>query len=428
MQTATTSTLSNVGLRFPLDSNACQEEHSLLKRTFNAFKYPDFRLMWLGACVSTIGTWMQILAQSWLVYQLSKSSLYLGLDAFFGQIPIFLLSLFGGVFADRKSRRGMLITSQVIQMTCAFILATLVYTKMVQVWQIWCLSFTVGIAQSFGGPAYSALIPTLVEKKDITNAIALNSIQFNVARVIGPMLGGVALAKVGATWCFGLNGISYLAVIGTLLAIKPRFTPVKSDTSVIQSMKEGIDFIREREGMVSLVVLAFLLTLLSYPLITFLPVMASSVLHGNANTFTLLLCLSGLGSIVGALFVAAMKQQDQARKGLYVMVILGFAIAGFGLARRIPLSATFLCIAGAGMMIVLASNLSVVQLRVDDRMRGRVMSVYNVAFRGGMPIGSLVCGYLIKQTSAPVIMIGNGILVVLLAAYFIIFERKLMKL
>lgn len=384
--------------------------------------------MWIGACVSTIGTWMQILAQSWLVYQLSKSSLYLGLDAFFGQIPIFLLSLFGGVFADRKSRRALLLTSQFIQMACAFILTALVYTHVVQVWHIWCLSFTVGVAQSFGGPAYSALIPTLVDKADITNAIALNSIQFNVARVIGPMLGGVALVKLGATWCFGLNGISFVAVIITLLMIKPRFTPTRTETSVIHSMKEGIDFIRAREGMVSLVVLAFLLTLLSYPLITFLPVMATSVLHGNANTFTLMLCLSGTGSIIGALFVAGMKQQDQARKGLYFMVVLGMSIVGFGLSRQLPISATFLCLAGAGMMIVLASNLSIVQLLVDDRMRGRVMSVYNVAFRGGMPIGSLVCGYLIKQTSAPVIMIGNGILVVALSLYFIVFERKLTKL
>ncbi len=400
----------------------------MLKRTFRAFRYPDFRLMWIGACLSTIGTWMQILAQSWLVYQLSKSSFYLGLDAFFGQIPIFLLSLFGGVFADRKSRRGLLIGSQVIQMSCAFILTALVFTKSVQVWHIWCLSFTVGIAQSFGGPAYSALIPTLVDRIDISNAIALNSIQFNVARVIGPMLGGVALSKLGAQWCFGLNGISYVAVIITLLLIKPQFTPVKSGNSVIQSMKEGIDFIRARDGMVSLVILAFLLTLLSYPLITFLPVMASNVLHGDANTFTLLLCVSGAGSIIGALVVASMKHQHQGRTGVYVMLLLGAAIVGFGLSRHLPLSAVFLCLAGASMMVVLASNLSVVQLRVDDRMRGRVMSVYNVAFRGGMPIGSLVCGYLIKETSAPVIMIGNGVLVVVLAIYYIAFERKLMKL
>ncbi len=169
--------------------------------------------MWLGACTSSIGTWMQILAQSWLVYNLSNSSVYLGLDAFFGQIPIFLFSLFGGVFADRKSRRTMLLISQVIQMSCAFILATLLMTGVVRVWHIWCLSFTVGLAQSFGGPAYSALIPTLVNKSDLQNAIALNSIQFNLARVVGPALGGVALAKLGPTWCFSLNGISYLAVI-----------------------------------------------------------------------------------------------------------------------------------------------------------------------------------------------------------------------
>ncbi len=371
---------------------------------------------------------MQILAQSWLVYRLSNSSVYLGLDAFFGQIPIFLLSLFGGVFADRKSRRAMLLFSQVLQMICAFTLTALVLAGVVRVWHIWCLSFTVGIAQSFGGPAYSALIPTLVDKEDIGNAIALNSIQFNLARVIGPMLGGIALTKFGAAWCFGLNGISFIAVIITILMIRPHFKPVRADTSMVQSIKEGLDFIRGREGMVSLVALAFLLTLLSYPLITFLPVMARDVLHGDANLFTVLLCLSGLGSIVGALFVAGLKQKEQARRGLMIMVLLGLSIAGFGASRHLALSGLFVCLAGASMMIVLASNLSVVQLYVEDRMRGRVMSVYNVAFRGGMPIGSVLCGFLIKQTSAPVIMITNGVLVVVLAMYFLFFQRKMAEL
>src|SRR5579884_1362753 len=256
--------------------------------------------MWLGACTSTIGTWMQILAQSWLVYSLSKSAVYLGLDAFFGQIPIFLFSLFGGVFADRRSRQALLLMSQVIQMTCAFILTALVITGWVRVWQIWCLSFTVGVAQSFGGPAYSALIPSLVEKKDLQNAIALNSIQFNLARVLGPALGGLALAKLGAAWCFSLNGISFIAVIASLLAIQPQFVPAKTNESVLASMREGILFLRKRQGMSSLVALGFLATLLSYPLITFLPVMARDVFHGGSNTFTLFLCVSGIGSIAGA--------------------------------------------------------------------------------------------------------------------------------
>ncbi len=385
--------------------------------------------MWLGACTSTVGTWMQILAQSWLVYQLSNSSVYLGLDAFFGQIPIFLFSLFGGVFADRKNRQTILILSQIVQMTCAFVLAALVATGKVHVWHIWCLSFTVGLAQSFGGPAYSALIPTLVKKEDLQNAIALNSIQFNLARVVGPALGGIALVKLGATWCFTLNGISYVAVIISLLMIHPKFVPEKTQESVMKSMREGINFMRNREGMKSLVILAFLSTLLSFPLITFLPVMARTVLHGGANTFTLLLCFSGIGSVTGALVIAGLQtQKGQARRSLMAMLILGALIAAFGLSKNLVLSAALLFAAGASLMIVFALNTSLVQLSVGDAMRGRVMSVYNVAFRGGMPLGSVISGLLIRQTSAPAIMTGNGILVIALAAYFLMMRGKLSKL
>jgi predicted MFS family arabinose efflux permease len=404
-------------------------QRALLQRLFKAFEYPDFRLMWIGACTSTIGTWMQILAQSWLVYSLSKSAVYLGLDAFFGQIPIFLLSLFGGVFADRRSRQALLLVSQLIQMVCAFVLTALVMTGLVRVWQIWCLSFAVGVAQSFGGPAYLALVPSLVEKKDLQNAIALNSIQFNLARVVGPALGGLALAKLGAAWCFSLNGISYIAAIIPLLIIKPKFVPQSTSQSVLHSMAEGINFMRNREGMVGLALLAFCITLLSYPLITFLPVMATSVFHGGPNTFTLFLCLSGLGSITGALFIAGMQARPgQAKRSLLVMLLLGLLMFGFGLSRVLPLSVALLFGAGACLMIVFALNSSLVQLYVDDKRRGRVMSVYNVAFRGGMPLGSLISGFLIKSISAPAIMAGNGVLLVLLGFYFLIVHRKVAKL
>lgn len=385
--------------------------------------------MWLGACTSTIGTWMQILAQSWLVYRLSNSSVYLGLDTFFGQIPIFLFSLFGGVIADRRSRRFLLLMSQVVQLSCAFILTILVATNVVQVWHIWCLSFTVGLAQSFGGPAYSALLPTLVDREDLQNAIALNSIQFNLARVVGPALGGIALAKLGAAWCFALNGVSYIAVIFSLLMIRPRFVPGKTGESVIKSMREGVEFIRRREGMVSLMALAFLATFLSYPLITFLPVMARDVFHGSSNTFTLFLCVSGAGSITGALLVAGSRaKMGQAKRSVSSMLVLGILIAGFGLSRNLTLSTVLVFCAGAALMIVFALNMSLVQVHVSDAMQGRVMSVYNVAFRGGMPLGSVVAGLLIKQTSAPAIMAGNGLLVVALALYFLIVQRKASKL
>ncbi len=385
--------------------------------------------MWVGACTSSIGTWMQLVAQAWLVYRLSDSAVYLGLDTFCGQIPIFLFSLFGGVYADRKSRRNILIASQFVQMICAFTLMGLVATGVVRVWHILCLSFVVGTAQSFGGPAYSALVPSLVGEEDLQNAIALNSIQFNVARVLGPVLGGFALDQLGADWCFGLNGLSFLAVIASLLAIRVRFVPPKTKASVLASMKEGLVAVRTRSGMTGLIALAFWITLLSYPLTTFLPVFARDIFHGSSMTFTMMLATYGGGSVAGALIVASSRnQKGMARRSLIVMVLLGILIAAFALSRNIFFSIAVLFGAGIALIIVFAVNSSLVQIYVGDALRGRVMSVYNVAFRGGMPIGSLVCGFLIKQTSAPVIIAANGVLLCFLAAYFLLVEKKVARL
>jgi predicted MFS family arabinose efflux permease len=401
----------------------------LVRRVFRAFHYHDFRLMWFGACTSSIGTWMQILAQSWLVYRISNSSFYLGLDAFFAQSPIFLFSLFGGVLADRKSRRSLLIISQFIQMACAFTLAALIFTNSVRIPYILGLSFITGIAQSFGGPAYSALIPTLVQKEDLQNAIALNSIQFNLARVVGPAIGGIALVKLGAAWCFAINGLSFLAVIATLFSIRTRFIPAKTAGSVIESMREGVRFLWHREGMTSLVALAFLVTLLSYPLITFLPVIARDVFHGTANTFTLFLCLSGAGSVTGALLVASMKtQMGQAKRSLTGMVLLGILITMIGISTSLSVTSGLIFISGFLLMVVFALNSSLVQIYIPDSMRGRVMSVYNVAFRGGMPLGSLLSGLLIHHTSASTVMAANGVVLVILALSFLVGGRKLSKL
>src|ERR1700748_3519889 len=202
-------------------------------RIFRAFRYRDFRLMWFGACASTIGTFVQQFAQSWLVYDLTKDPFYLGLDLFLGQLPIIMFSLFGGVFADRLDRRKMLLTSQYIQMACAFLLAFLFLTHVVRIWHILALSFIVGVGQSFGGPAYSALLPTLVGPEELANAIAMNSIQFNLARILGPTIGGFTYTLLGATWCFTLNGVSYLAVIASLFMIHVKFVPAKSREPVL---------------------------------------------------------------------------------------------------------------------------------------------------------------------------------------------------
>lgn len=402
----------------------------MLQRVFKAFQYRDFRLMWIGACTSTTGSWMQTVAQSWLVYTLSKDNpFFLGLDGFLAQIPIMLFSLLGGVMADRTDRRTVLLGSQYVQMTTALLLAALAYFKVVHVWHILCLSFIVGSAQSFGGPAYSALIPSLVPKVDLPNAIALNSIQFNLARIIGPVLGGIALAQLGADWCFGLNGISFIAVIITLYIIKVGFIPVKSSGAVLASMKEGIGFIRVQDGMKGLIVLSFLMTMLGIPLITFLPVFAKEVLHGGPGTFTQLLYCSGIGSVCGALMVAGLnKGKGQGRIALLMLILLGAVTVIFARSTSLALSSVMMFFGGAAMITVFATINSLVQAITEDNMRGRVMSVYNVAFRGGMPIGMLVVGKLIPMYTAPVTMSFVGVLTMMLGLYFLLVQRRIARL
>lgn len=400
----------------------------MISRVFKAFRYRDFRIMWFGACTSSIGTLMQTFAQAWLVLQLSKSPFLLGLDSFLGSIPIVLFSLVGGVFADRTERQKLLLGSQFIQMACAFLLAILFATGVVQIWHILALSFIVGTAQSFGGPAYSALIPTLVKTEDLPNAIALNSIQFNVARVIGPTVGGVALV-LGASWCFALNGISFVAVIISLLIIHPHFVPSKSRESVFTSMKEGIHFIRRQGAMQALIVLAFMMTLLAFPLIVFLPVFAKDVFHGGPNLYTIFLVCSGIGSICGALTIAWLgKHKHMGLLVLLMLLGLGILIGAFALSRNFLLSCGLIFLSGATLLSVFTSIGSLVQLIAPDNMRGRVLSVYNMAFRGGMPVGSLVVGALVKQFTAPVVLAWNGVLLTLLALYFLLVHRKVATL
>jgi predicted MFS family arabinose efflux permease len=401
----------------------------LLSRVFKAFSYRDFRIMWFGACTSSIGTLMQTFAQAWLVLQLTNSPFLLGLDSFLGSIPIVLFSLVGGVFADRTERQKLLLGSQFIQMACAFLLAGLFAAGLKHVWPILTLSFIVGTAQSFGGPAYSALIPTLVKTEDLPNAIALNSIQFNVARVLGPTVGGVALAFLGAAWCFGLNGVSFIAVIISLLIIHPHFVPTKSKESVLNSMKEGIHFIRNQAAMEALIVLAFLMTMLAFPLIVFLPVFAKDVFHGGPKLYTVFLVCSGIGSICGALMVATLgKHKHMGLLVLLMLLGLGVFIGGFAISRNFVLSCILIFVAGALLLAVFTSITSLVQLIAPDNMRGRVISVQNVAFRGGMPVGSLVVGALVKQFTAPVVLTWNGVLLTLIALYFLLIHRKVATL
>jgi predicted MFS family arabinose efflux permease len=317
-----------------------------------------------------------------------------------------------------------LLASQYIQMTSAFVLAALFFTHTVQIWEILSLSFVVGLGQSFGGPAYSALLPTLVPAEDLANAIAMNSIQFNLARVLGPALGGLTYATVGATWCFTLNGISFLAVIASLMMIQVKFVPKKSTEPILRSMKEGLHFIRDREGLSVFVFLAFVTTCLGFSLTSFLPVIVQTIFHQGPKTYQLLLVSSGAGSIVGALAIAASeKLKQQGDVVLLTLIALGASIAGFAFSHQLLLSCLLIFLSGVAVMASASLMLSLVQLIVADQMRGRVMSVYNLAFRLGIPVGSIVLGKVIPVIGISSALAIAGLALVAIAIYLLFAMR-----
>ena len=385
--------------------------------------------MWFGACMSSIGTWMQIVAQGWLIYRLSHSPFLLALDQFLGGIPIFLFSLIGGVVADRIERRKILLVSQYMQMASATLLTVLVSTGLVRVWPILCLSCLSGLAQAFGGPAYQALIPTLVKREDMPNAIALNSIQFNLAVTIGPALAGLVLAKFGEKWCFGLNALSFLAPVISLSIISARFLPETTTDSIFSSLKQGIKFVRKQNSMSALIVLAFCMTAFSMPMRTYLPVFVKDIFHRGPEVYGSLLSLMGIGSICGSLIVAGKGNiRNKGRVALSMLICLGAGIAGFSFSRSLSLSYAMIALVGASMMAVFATVNSLVQLITTNEMRGRVMSVYNCAFRGGMPVGNLLSGWLVPVFTAPVVLGVNGLLLILVAMYFLLVQRQVAAL
>ena len=383
----------------------------VLRRVAAAFAYRDFRVLWFGAFTSSVGTWMQAVAQSWLVLTLTGSALFLGLDAFLGQLPIMLFSLIGGVVADRRDRRSLLLISQCVQMASAFALAGLVFADVVRIWHILCLSFISGCAQAFGGPAYQSLVPSLVQKKDLTNAIALNSIQFNLASVIGPMLAGIALATLGTVACFTLNGLSFLAVIVALLSLRVVHTAPTTSQPLLRELRGGISYVWNELTLSALTTLAFATTFLGMSLRTLLPLFAKDVFHGGVREYSQMMVFVGAGAVAGALVVAALgRLKRMGRTALIVQVVYGVLILGFAASRTVWLSDALLFLAGSALMVVFSSVTSLVQLIVPNEMRGRVMSIYMLAFRGGMPLGSLTAGYFANVFSAPAVLAVNGVL------------------
>jgi MFS family permease len=394
---------------------------SALHRLGAALTYRDFRVLWFGAFTSTIGTWMQKVAQNWLVLTMTGSAFFLGLDTFLGELPILLFTLIGGVVADRYDRRRLLMSSQYVQMATAFALAALVYWDVVRIWHVLALSVITGLAQAFGGPAYQSLLPSLVDKPHLPNAIAFNSIQFNLARVIGPLLAGAALTAFGMVACFGLNGVSFLAVILAITSLHIRHTPPAATSRMRHELSGGLRYVQANPSLIGLATLGFATTFLGNPLLTFLPLFAERVFAGGVGQYTQLMAFAGGGAVVGALVVAWLgKFHHMGRTLLLLQLAFGLLVALFAVTRLLWLNAILLFAAAACMVMVFAMLSSLVQLQAPNEMRGRVMSIYMVAFRGGMPLGSLAGGWLATLTSAPAVLTVNGILLSAVAAWFLL--------
>jgi MFS family permease len=401
-----------------------------LRRLAAALTYPEFRNLWAGACTSSIGTWMQTVAQNWLVLTLTGSAFYLGLDAFLGQLPIMLFTLIGGVVADRHDRRRVLLASQYIQMTSAFTLAALVYFQVVRpapgppghavsmtVWFVLALSFLNGCAQAFGGPAHQSLVPSLVDRKDLPNAIALNSVQFNLARVIGPLLAAAALASYGSVFCFTVNGLSFLAVIVALLALTaPPRQPLPAQR-MLDQFRSGVSHVRHEGPLFGLTIVGFATTFLAIPLLTLLPVFVQKVFHLGVAEYGRMMAFQGAGAVLGALIVAWVGRfKGMGAVALMAQIGLGGVIAAFALSSNPTLSYALLFVAGTAQLVVFSLANSLVQLIVPNEMRGRVMSIYMLAFRSGMPLGSLTAGALANRFSAPAVLAVDGALLMVFGA------------
>ncbi len=401
----------------PVPANATVQGPVLraLLRLGEAFTFRDFRTVWTAAFTSAVGTWMQRFAQQWLIYDLTGSAFYLGLDMFVGNVPLLLFTLIGGVTADRYDRRHMLMASQTLQMACALILTALVFTETVRLPYILVLSFTTGLAQAFGGPAFQSLIPALVPRRTLPNAVALNSIQFNLAQSVGPLIGGLVFTTLGLVACFGINSASFLVVIVVLglLQVSPRDAAQRRP--VIEELKGGLTYVGSGGALLALTILAISTTSLGLPIRAFLPIFAE-----DPTTLSHMMTSLGTGAVAGALVVAWLGSFE--RMGLLllrVLVAFGGLIAVFALLPVSPLSYVLLFLAGAALLIVFSLTASLVQLNVPDELRGRVMSIYLMAFRGGMPLGSLASGYLTTFASTQAIIALNGGLLVLVALYFL---------
>jgi MFS family permease len=378
---------------------------------WRALQHRNFRLFFTGQSISLIGTWMTRVATSWLVYRLTGSALLLGVVGFAGQIPTFLLAPFAGVLVDRLNRRKLLVWTQALAGLQSLALAALTLAKVINIHEVIWLSALQGLINAFDMPGRQAFLVQMVEdKQDLGNAIALNSSMVNVARLVGPALAGLVIGSVGEGYCFLIDGISYLAVIASLLMMRLNIAPLKRSLApMLEQLKEGWTYVRGFPPIRTILLLFALISLMGMPFMVLMPIFATRVLHGGPHTLGFLLGASGVGALISAVSLALRKTV----RGLTTMIqisagIFGLGLICFGLSRILPLSMFLMLIVGFGMMQGLAASNTVIQTLVPEDKRGRVMSYYTMAFVGMAPFGSLLAGGLAHRLGAPTAVMITG--------------------
>jgi MFS family permease len=365
---------------------------------FRALRNPNFRLFWSGNFLSNIGTWMQNVAQGWLVLTLTDSAFWLGVVGFAGSIPFLFFTLFGGVIADRVNKRRLLMVTQTVMMILAFLLAGLAWLKIITVWEIAAIAFLNGTAMAMNAPSYQALVPRLVKREDLTNAIALNSAQFNMSRILGPTLGGYAMVLLGVAGNFFLNGASFVAVLWALTRIRYPDEKKARQESMWASLRGGFAYLRQQPQMFVLVWMTVAASLLGFPFLTFIPYFAKVQLNAGESGLGWLLAGSGLGAVLGAMTVAfagTLRHRGAVLTGAGVVFFL--AIIGFSYSRVFALSECLAFFEGyCGIMMISCFNVSIQHLSSDE-MRGRIMSIYATSFLGLPPLGALMAGELSRH-------------------------------
>ena len=405
----------------PISPLPAPENRSRFHDLVRSLRHRNFQLFFSGQLISLIGTWMQNIAQAWLVYRLTGSSLLLGIVGFAGQIPIFLFAPIGGLAADRWNRHHVVIGTQVASMILAFILAALTLFHVVQVWEIVVLAALLGVVNAFDVPARQSFLIEMVVREDLMNAIALNSSMFNGARVIGPAIAGILVARIGEGWCFFANAVSYIAVIIGLLMMKlgPLRTASK-DSSPFEHIAEGFRFVRRTKPILALVLLIGLVSLVAVPYSVLMPIFADRVLHSGAHGLGILMGATGIGALLGALTLAI-------RRGVQGLGrVVGLSAGGFGVSlilfafsRSLWLSVALLVPVGYGVMLQMSSSNTLIQAMVPDELRGRAMAMYTMMFMGMAPVGSLFAGALADKIGAPWTVAIGGLGAIAGAAVFL---------